>query len=130
MIRVVYCNFLNLYGHYVLQYKSFLTYRSKISSDQRRLFFAVSPHPLLFFANTPFKWRVSLIIRDVLKMEEKDHVYTMKFIMIMEWYDFRINYFNLKGIYYFLSHFFGITNWWDALVFINLCSIAFFFSKI
>ena len=30
------------------------TYRSKISSDQKRLFFAVSLYPLSFFANTPF----------------------------------------------------------------------------
>ena len=31
------------------------TDRSKISSDQKRLFFAVSQYPLSFFANTPFK---------------------------------------------------------------------------
>ena len=31
------------------------TDRSKISSDQKRLFFAVSLYPLLFLANTPFK---------------------------------------------------------------------------
>ena len=30
------------------------TDRSKISSDQKRLFFAVSLYPLSFFANTPF----------------------------------------------------------------------------
>ena len=30
------------------------TDKSKISSDQKRLFFAVSLHPLSFFANTPF----------------------------------------------------------------------------
>ena len=28
--------------------------KSKISSDQKRLFFAVSLYPLLFFVNTPF----------------------------------------------------------------------------
>ena len=28
---------------------------SKISSEQKRLFFAVCLHPLSFFANTPFK---------------------------------------------------------------------------
>ena len=33
------------------------TDRSKINSDQKRLYFAVSLHPLLFFANTPFKNR-------------------------------------------------------------------------
>ena len=31
------------------------TVRSKISSNQKRLFFAVSLYPLSFFANTPFK---------------------------------------------------------------------------
>ena len=31
------------------------TDRSKISSDQKRLFFAVSLIPLPFFSNTPFK---------------------------------------------------------------------------
>ena len=30
------------------------TDRSKISSDQKRLFFVVSQYPLSFFANTPF----------------------------------------------------------------------------
>ena len=29
---------------------------SKISSDQKRLFFTVSLHPLSFFAITPFEW--------------------------------------------------------------------------
>ena len=32
-----------------------VTDRSKISSDQKRLFFAVSQYLLSFFANTPFK---------------------------------------------------------------------------
>ena len=32
------------------------TDRSKISSDQKRLFCAVSLYPLSFFANTPFKF--------------------------------------------------------------------------
>jgi len=31
------------------------TYRSKISSDQKRFFIAFSLYPLLFFTNTPFK---------------------------------------------------------------------------
>ena len=31
------------------------TDRSKISSDQKRLFFAVNLYPLTFFVNTPFK---------------------------------------------------------------------------
>ena len=35
------------------------TDRSKISSDQKRLFFAVNLYPLSFFANTPFnKWKL------------------------------------------------------------------------
>ena len=63
MIRVECCKFLNLYGHYVLRewvvFNNFLlidaTDRSKISSDQKRLFFAVSIYPLLFFANTSLK---------------------------------------------------------------------------
>ena len=60
-IRVMCCNFLKLYGRYVLQYKSFLTVltdttdRSKISGDQKRFFIALSLYPLSFFANTPFK---------------------------------------------------------------------------
>ena len=63
---VVDCNFLNLGGYYLIQYNSvqvvfynfFLidaTDRSKISSDQKRLFFAVCLYPLSFLANTPFK---------------------------------------------------------------------------
>ena len=32
------------------------TDRSKISSDQKPLFIALSLYPLSFFANTPFKW--------------------------------------------------------------------------
>ena len=43
-IRVMCCNFLNLYGRYVLQYKSILT-----------IFSLQTQHPLSFFANTPFK---------------------------------------------------------------------------
>ena len=33
------------------------TDRSKISSDQKRFFIALSLYPLSFFANTPFKDR-------------------------------------------------------------------------
>ena len=32
------------------------TDRSKISSDQKRFFIALSLYPLSFFVNTPFKW--------------------------------------------------------------------------
>ena len=34
------------------------TDRSKISSDQKRLFFAVCLYPFSFFTNTPFKWNL------------------------------------------------------------------------
>ena len=63
-IRVECGNFLNFYGRYVLNsvwvvFNNFLLIgtidRSKISSDQKRLFFAVSLYPFSFFANTPFK---------------------------------------------------------------------------
>ena len=36
------------------------TDRSKISSDQKRFFIALSLYPLSFFANTPFKRNPSL----------------------------------------------------------------------
>ena len=59
-IRVECCIFLNLYGHIrslvLVVFNNFLlidaTDRSKISSDQKRFFIALS---LSFFANTPFK---------------------------------------------------------------------------
>ena len=34
------------------------TDRSKIISDQKRFFIALSLYPLSFFANTPFKWMI------------------------------------------------------------------------
>jgi len=37
------------------------TDRSKISSDQKRFFIALSLYPLSFFANTPFKVAVGVI---------------------------------------------------------------------
>ena len=40
------------------------TDRSKISSDQKRLFFVVSLYHLSFFANTPFKETVDAISSD------------------------------------------------------------------
>ena len=55
--RVECCNYVKLYERYV--FNNFLlidaTDRSKISGDQKRLFFAVNLYPLSFFANTPFK---------------------------------------------------------------------------
>ena len=44
-VLVVFNNFLNMDA----------TDRSKISSDQKRFFIALSLYPLSFFANTPFK---------------------------------------------------------------------------
>ena len=38
------------------------THRSKISSDQKRFFIALSLYPLSFFANTPFKKPTKLIL--------------------------------------------------------------------
>ena len=51
--RVECCNFLNLYGRCVLRYESFLTIRSKISSDHQRLFFDVSLYPFHFSRTLP-----------------------------------------------------------------------------
>ena len=63
-IRVDYCIFPNLYGHYVLRYSVLVVFnnfllidatdRSKIISDQKRFFISLSLYPLSFFANTPF----------------------------------------------------------------------------
>ena len=50
---IKYCNFLNLYERYILQYELVLTCkatdRSKISSNHHRIFFDISLYPLLFF---------------------------------------------------------------------------------
>ena len=70
-IRVMCCNFLNLYGRYVLQYKSFLTiFFLKTQQIEVRLvaiktafFIALSLYPLLFFANTPFKETHQLLLQ-------------------------------------------------------------------
>ncbi|XP_023332381.1 uncharacterized protein LOC111704387 [Eurytemora carolleeae] len=39
---------------------------------------------------------VSITLRDILRIEEINHGFTLKFLMEMEWYDYRLNYFNLK----------------------------------
>ena len=41
------------------------TDRSKISSDHKRFFIALSLYPLSFFANTPFKYKTRLILDTV-----------------------------------------------------------------
>ena len=63
MIRVECCNFLNLYGRYVLQHEQFLKNfllidpadRNKICSDQNRLFFTVSLYPFHYSRTLPLK---------------------------------------------------------------------------
>ena len=68
--RVECCKFLNLSGPYVLRQDLFLTIfslktqqiRTKISSDQKRLFFALSLYPLPIFANTLFNGEQSLYL--------------------------------------------------------------------
>ena len=73
-LRVECFIFLNLYGHYVFRCESFLknfllidtTDRSNISSDQKCFFIALSLYPPpSFFANTPFKIRMTLCAKDV-----------------------------------------------------------------
>ena len=60
-IRAGYCNFLNLYGRYILRVLTiyFLidaTDRSKITNNHPQISFDVSPY-ISFFANTPFNKR-------------------------------------------------------------------------
>ena len=40
--------------------------------------------------------------RDILSIEEKDHIFNLKYAMFMEWYDSRIKYYNLKGNHFVL----------------------------
>jgi len=37
-----------------------------------------------------------MAVTDILKIEEVDHVYTMKFRLVLEWMDYRLQYYNLK----------------------------------
>ena len=63
-IRVMCRNFLNLYGRYVLQYKSFLTIFSLQTQQIEIRLVAikqVSKYPLSFFANAPFNSNKSWI---------------------------------------------------------------------
>ena len=46
--------------------------------------------------NIPVNINVSMSIIDILKIEEVEHVYVLKFRLILEWFDFRIKYYNLK----------------------------------
>ena len=47
-------------------------------------------------SNIPAMINVSMSIIDVLKIEEVNHVYILKFRLTLEWYDYRIKYYNLK----------------------------------
>ena len=47
------------------------TDRSNISSDQKRLLFAVSQYPLLYFTNTPFNF---LLIQQTINIISRTHV--------------------------------------------------------
>ena len=46
--------------------------------------------------NIPVNINVSMAIIDILKLEEVNHVYTLKYRLTLEWYDYRIKYYNLK----------------------------------
>ena len=47
-------------------------------------------------SNIPVMINVSISVIDVLKIEEVNHVYVLKFRLTLEWYDYRIQYYNLK----------------------------------
>ena len=50
-----------------------LTDKSKISSNQKRFFIALSLYPLSFFANTPFKFNIFISIQfSFLEMDNFD----------------------------------------------------------
>ena len=46
--------------------------------------------------NIPVSVKISMAIKKILKIEEVDHVFSVKFRLVMEWYDHRLNYYNLK----------------------------------
>ena len=37
------------------------------------------------------------LFRDIYGIEEKDHLISLKFDMVTEWYDYRLEFHNLKG---------------------------------
>merc|ERR1719193_1117343 len=47
--------------------------------------------------NIPVNINVSMSVIDIIKIAEVNHIYTLKFRLVLEWYDYRIKYFNLKG---------------------------------
>jgi len=46
--------------------------------------------------NIPVNVNVSMSVIDIIKIEEVDHTFTLKFRLVLEWYDYRIKYWNLK----------------------------------
>ena len=46
--------------------------------------------------NIPVSVKISMDIKKILKIEEVNHVFSVKFRLVMEWYDHRLNYYNLK----------------------------------
>ena len=46
--------------------------------------------------NIPGNINVSMSIIDILKIEEVNHIYVLKFRLTLEWTDFRLKYYNLK----------------------------------
>ena len=88
---------------------------SKISSDQKRLFFAVSLYLLSFFANTPFNFYILVLIMNFLINGGKRSTWTFLFLLeqIIIWYtlnspvlappncDFRFKFYPLNMIFFF-----------------------------
>jgi len=46
--------------------------------------------------NIPVNVNASMSVIDIVKIAEVDHTFTLKFRLVLEWYDYRIKYYNLK----------------------------------
>jgi len=46
--------------------------------------------------NIPVIVKVSIAVKKIFKIEEVNHVFSIKFRLLMEWYDHRLSYYNLK----------------------------------
>ena len=46
--------------------------------------------------NIPVNVNASMSVIDIIKIAEVDHTFTLKFRLVLEWYDYRIKYYNLK----------------------------------
>ena len=77
------------------------TDRSKISSDQKRLFFAVSPNPLSFFANTSFKDRLLSFMADRSDLFVLDSIFHISVSLHLQiLLDQIVNCWNIKGLHH------------------------------